>query len=150
MQVIEDIASKQVSFSIKEWKTFVEEIKESLKRAYDFQDVSEESYEYTENEKLSIFIKCTKIFDEYSIGLIEVYLSFEIFEKGAKVNCSVKGSLHTEYPEKTQFQRSIIYYLIRSLWDKLYYGELRGKWKSKTLETVNRVYKDIINLSRSL
>lgn len=148
MEVIEDIDKKEINFVAKDWRKFLEELRENLQRAYDFSKVSEESYEYQEDKKLSILIKCEKFFDEHTKGIFEIFLSVEIFEDGSKLKCSVKANLFTEYPEKTAFQRSITYYLLRSLWEKFYYAELRGKWKAKSSEILNRLYQDIISISK--
>ena len=93
---------------------------------------------------------CSKKMDKYTKIEMSIGLEIEINEDKGKATVSITTNLKTEYPENTAFQKSLLYFALRSLWQKFYYGELRAKYKEYAIKLTDEVNDRLIEFLTSV
>jgi len=154
LQITEEVLLRRDKIEVKNWKRGYQELKDILERGYDFDRIEEVKFRHhLERGMVKSVIKCYKEKDRYSHILIILRPIINVVdeEKGiAEVNLRTKGVVVTIYPEKTAWQDSILYYTLRSIWDKFVYGWAREKWKDEAEEMVVDIQVRIRQFLRSL
>ena len=138
MDYREEVIRRTIRLSTERWREVYNEVKEILEHHYDFDLVNEKRYEhYQDVGEIVSEIFCHKQMD----SLTEIRIRIKIFvtglaEKTPEVRIETKGVLNTNYPSDSAFQKSLLYVVFRGVWDKLFYGWTREKWKKRVEEIV--------------
>lgn len=146
MQVFEEVARKKTSFQSEDWHTTYNYLKNILNRRFDFNKVTEELFTFNE-EKSEAHSELTleKEFDKYT--KLEISLIIVLNTRTNTAEIEQEGVLKTEYPEDNPFQRSIFYFFIRTVWEKLYYGKVRQQYKDAGNTLMTELMKAIMEIS---
>lgn len=144
MYVEEEVGRKTSTVDVADWEEAYLEIKDVLENRFFFEEIEEERFRHHKDKGL--IVSKINAFDEQD-RFTEIKLTFvvtiDILEEGSKratVTIDSKGEVITEYPEDSPWQRSPIYYALRSIWDKLVYGWARGRWKDEAEELLIDVH----------
>lgn len=147
MYVEEEVGRKTSTVDVADWEDAYMEIKDILENRFFFDGVREERFRHHKDK--GIIVSKISAFDEldkYTDMEITLVVTIDVLDKASKrasVTIDSKGELVTRYPEESSWQRSPIYFALRSIWDKLVYGWARGKWKDDARETLIDVHSAI-------
>ena len=92
--------------------------------------IQEKEFSWTKGspEKFKIKWEIDKDLDKFSFYWIEVALEGEITKSSGKVKIEISGSLRTEYPQDTMWQKSLIYEFMRMIWHSTFYSSKRDEF----------------------
>jgi hypothetical protein len=79
-------------------------------------------------EKFKIKWQVQKDLDKFSYYWIEITLEGELSKSAGKVKIVVDGSLRTEYPQDTFWEKSLLYEFLRMLWHSTFYSSKRDEF----------------------
>ncbi len=145
MEVIEEVARKKSVVKTENWRKAHSQIKALLEQKFDFSEVFETKFIHHEEKNLiKKDINCIKEMDKYSKIEISVGLEIKIQDDEGEVTLSITTNLKTKYPENTSFQKSLVYFAMRSLWEKFYYGWARAKYRDSAIQLTNEVNDGIV------
>lgn len=154
MYVEEEVSRKTSTVDVLDWEQAYSEIKNILENRFFFHRVEEEKFRHHMDKGIIVSkINCYREVDDYTTLEITIVMTIEQMEEdsaNAHITLDSKGEVVTRYPEKTAFQRSVIYFAIRSLWDKLVYGWARGKWKDEAEQLMIDVHSEIRGFLQSI
>lgn len=154
MYVEEEVSRKTSTVDVLDWEQAYSEIKNILENRFFFHRVEEEKFRHHMDKGIIVSkINCYREVDDYTTLEITIVMTIEQMEEDsakAHITLDSKGEVVTRYPEKTAFQRSVIYFAIRSLWDKLVYGWARGKWKDEAEQLMIDVHSEIRGFLQSI
>jgi hypothetical protein len=110
-----------------------EEIPHLLAAAFRTQtgEVQEKKISWTkgETEKFTILWELNKDVDKFSYYYIELELAGSESKGYGSATISLKdGTLRTEYPQETQWERSLLYEVLRMVYHTLFYERKRDFW----------------------
>lgn len=147
MEIFEEVSRRTFEIKIEDWRSFYKELVDILHNRFDFDQVEEDKFRHwMDIGKLRTEILCHKEMDKFSEIVIEIVAHVKTMDgdqNQAKVRFESKSEVKTTYPEETEFQRSLLYFAMRSIWDKLVYGWARERWRKEA--------KDIlVNLNSAL
>jgi hypothetical protein len=154
MYVEEEVSRKTSTVDVEDWEQAYSEIKNILENRFFFHRVEEEKFRHhTEKGLIVSKLNCYREVDDYTTIEITIVMTIEQQspdETAAHITLDSKGEVVTRYPERSRFQRSVIYFAIRSLWDKLVYGWARGKWKDEAQQLQIDVHSEIRGFMQSM
>lgn len=154
MYVEEEVSRKSSTVDVKDWERAYEELKNILENRFFFHRVEEEKFRHHIEKGIIVSkLNCYRDVDDFTT--IEITIVVTIEQAGpdsreAHITLDSKGEVVTRYPEDTAFQRSVIYFALRSLWDKVVYGWARGKWKDEAQQLMIDVHSEIRGFLESL
>lgn len=144
MYVEEEVGRKTSTVDVADWEDAYMEVKDILEGRFFFEEVEEERFRHHKDKGLIVSkINAIEELDKFSELEITLVLTIDILEEGSKratLTIDSKGEVITEYPEDSAWQRSPMYYALRSIWDKLVYGWSREKWKDEGEEKLADVH----------
>ncbi len=143
MFVEEDVGRKTSRFQVSDWENAYNEFKDLIERRFQFMHVQEKKFiHHKDRGMVYSFVSADRQMDDFT--KIQLQMEFEIKigadRKSAEIEMDTKAVVITEYPEETGFQESLVYYAMRSIWDKLVYGWNREKWKKQAEELLVDVH----------
>ncbi|MDY6789470.1 MAG: hypothetical protein SVV03_05930 [Candidatus Nanohaloarchaea archaeon] len=154
MYIEEEVASKTSTVDVPDWEQAYSELKNILESRFFFHRVEEEKFRHNIEKGLVVSkINLYREMDDYTTVEITIMLSLEQESpdsKRAQATIDSKVEVVTRYPEQTPFQRSALYFALRSIWDKLVYGWARGKWKDEAEEIMIDVHSEIRGYFQSM
>jgi hypothetical protein len=147
MYVEDEVGRKTSTVDVADWEDAYMEIKDLLENRFFFEEVEEERFRHHKDKGL-IVSKINAIEEEDKFTEIELtfVVTIDILEEGsprATVTIDSKAEVITEYPEHSAWQRSPLYYALRSIWDKLVYVWARGKYTDEGEELLVDVHSAI-------
>ena len=80
-------------------------------------------------EKFTIKWRAVKDYDIFSYLRVDVALKGYTQDGKGYASIKIKPRFITEYPQDNVFQQSIIYEVMRRLWDTIFYTKQREEWK---------------------
>jgi len=111
-------------------------------------EINERVYEHTKGdpEKIHIFLEAWKQKDKYTRILYELEIDI-ILRKVNKpkikyvgdLDIEIKGTVETNYPQKTALQKSIVWDAFRAFYEKALYGDLREEYMEDCRKYVRRL-----------
>lgn len=154
MYVEEEVNRKTSTVDVDDWERAYSEIKNILENRFFFHRVQEEKFRHHKGRGIIVSkINCFREMDDFTTVEISIVLTIEETnpETGAaSITLDTKGEVVTRYPEETAFQRSVIYFAIRSIWDKIVYGWARGKWKDEAEQLMIDVHSEVRGFLNSI
>jgi len=126
------------------------EIKEILisRVKLDPRDINERVYEHTKGdpEKIHIYLEAWKQKDKYTRLLYEIEIDMKLkrVNKGdikyvGDLDIEIKGTVETNYPQKTSLQKSIVWDAFRAFYEKALYSDLRDEYMEDCKKYVIRI-----------
>ena len=88
-------------------------------------------------EKFTIKWRAVLDYDIFSFLRVDVALKGYTKDGKGYASIKVKPRFITEYPQDNIFQQSILYEIIRSIWDNLVYSKKREGWKMESRALVS-------------
>ncbi|MDY6761523.1 MAG: hypothetical protein SVY41_00570 [Candidatus Nanohaloarchaea archaeon] len=152
MYVEEEIGHRTATAEVADWEDAYAEVKDILERRFMFDRVEEESFKHHKDKGIVVSkVNCYDERDRNTEIEITVVLTIDIDEgaKSGTVTLDSKGEVVTRYPEESSWQRSPLYYALRSIWDKLLYGWVRGRYEDEARETLVDVHAALRGAFRS-
>lgn len=147
MYVEEEVGRKTSTVDVDDWEEAYMSVKDILENRFFFEKVEEERFRHHKGKGLIVSkINAIEELDRLTELEITIMLTIDVHEGGdgaATVTLDSKGEVITEYPEESGWQRSPVYYALRSFWDKLVYGWSRGRWKEEGEDTLIEVHSAI-------
>ncbi|MDY6770315.1 MAG: hypothetical protein SVU88_05070 [Candidatus Nanohaloarchaea archaeon] len=144
MYVEEEVGHKTATVDVDDWEDAYMEVKDILERRFFFDRVEEEKFRHHKDKGIIVSkVNCYEELDRNTELEITVVLTIDSGGKDGKratVTIDAKGEVVTRYPEESSWQRSPLYYALRSIWDKLVYGWVRGRYKDEARETLVDVH----------
>lgn len=144
MYVEEEVGRKTSTVDVADWEEAYLEIKDVLENRFFFDEVEEERFRHHKDKGLIVSkINAIEEMDRFTDIELTFVVTIDILEQGgrhATVTIDSKGEVVTEYPESSSWQKSPLYYALRSFWDKLVYGWSRGKYKDHADEQLRDVH----------
>lgn len=143
MYVEEEVGHKTSTVEVEDWKDAYAEVKDILERRFIFDRVEEEKFRH--HKEKGIVVSKINAYEEKDRNTeIEITIVLTIDTGGKSrsgtVTIDSKGEVVTRYPEESSWQRSPLYYAVRSFWDKLLYGWVRGRYKDEARELLLDVH----------
>ena len=140
MDVIEEVIRRKAEVKTDNWRRAHTQIKDLLEQKFDFSRVYEEKFVHHEEKKtLYLEIYCIANLDKYSKLKVELDIDVKTKDEEGEVSFTTIATLMTTYPENTPFKKSLFYFAMRAIWDKIYYGWARAKYRNFAIETANNV-----------
>lgn len=99
--------------------------------------INERVYDHTkgEQDKIHIFLEAWKQKDKYTRILYEMDIDIilrQVNKPNVKyvgdIDIEIKGTVETNYPQKTSLQKSIVWSAFRAFYEKALYGDLRQEY----------------------
>ncbi len=147
MYVEDEVGRKTSTVDVADWEDAYMEIKDLLENRFFFEEVEEERFRHHKDKGLIVSkINALEEKDKFTEIELTFVVTIDILEEGSKratVTIDSKAEVITEYPEGSTWQRSPLYYALRSLWDKLVYGWARGKYVEEGEELLVDVHAAI-------
>lgn len=144
MYVEESVGNKTSTVDVEDWEEAYMEVKNILEHRFHFEEVNEKRFRHHKDKGLVVSrIEANHEMDRYTEIEITIVLTIDLLEQGsnrASITVDTKGLVVTRYPEGSSWQRSPLYFALRSIWDKLVYGWARGRWKDEGREMVTEVH----------
>lgn len=81
-----------------------------------------------EPEKFKINWELMKEIDRFSFYAVDITLEGAAGKEGGDVTITFEGSLRTEYPQDTIWERSLLHEMLRVFWHRTFYTEKRDKF----------------------
>lgn len=154
MYIEEEISTKTATVNVPDWEQAYSDLKNLVENRFFFHRVEEEKFRHNVDEGLVVSkINLYREVDDYTTIEITIMLSMEQESPEsmrAQVTMDSKAEVVTRYPEDTPFQRSAMYFALRSIWDKLVYGWTRGKWKDEAEQLMVDVHSEIRGYFQSM
>lgn len=154
MYVEEEVSKKTSTVDVQDWHEAYSEIKNILEHRFFFHTVQEEKFRHHQEKGIIVSkINCLREVDDYTTIEITIVLTIEMQDPespSASVTIDSKGEVVTRYPEESKFQRTPVYFALRSIWDKMVYGWARGKWKDETEQLMIDVHSEIRGFLQSI
>ncbi len=144
MYVEEEVGHRTSTVEVSDWEDAYREVKDILERRFAFDRVEEEKFRHHKDK--GIIVSKVNCYDEKDRNTeIEITVVLTIDTGGgenrsATVTIDAKGEVVTRYPEESSWQRSPVYYALRSIWDKLLYGWVRGRYEDEARELLVDVH----------
>ncbi|UCG95759.1 MAG: hypothetical protein JSV92_01775 [archaeon] len=110
--------------------------------------LNERVYEHTkgEPEKIHIFLEAWKNKDKYTRILYELDIDIVLHPVNkpnikfvGDIDIEIKGTVETNYPQKTALQKSIVWDAFRAFYEKALYGDLREEYMEDCKKYVIRL-----------
>lgn len=146
MHVEEEVGHHETVVDVEDWETAYTEIQDILERRFDFDHVEERRFlHHKDMGNVVSRIEVEEEMDDYTDMVIEFVLTFDLMEDGRAATLTIesRAEVVTEYPEESSWQRSPLYFALRSFWDKLVYGWARGRWEEETRDTMIEAHDSI-------
>jgi hypothetical protein len=154
MYVEEEVSRKTSTVDVRDWEQAYREVKNILENRFFFHRVEEEKFRHHMDRGIIVSkLNCYREADDFTTIEITIVMTIEQQEddsRAAHVTLDSKGEVVTRYPEKKAFQRSVIYFALRSIWDKLVYGWARGKWKDEAEQLMIDAHSEIRGFLESI
>jgi len=101
-----------------------------------------------DEESFSVNFDVIKDVDRFSFIQITISIKGKVkpskeFGKEGSATINIEGSLRTEYPQDTFWQRSLIYELFRAFYHKFIYEDTRKKYKQECINLINQIYSSL-------
>lgn len=154
MYVEEEVSRKTSTVDVEDWEQAYNEIKNILENRFFFHRVEEEKFRHHLEKGIIVSkLNCYREADDYTTIEITIVMTIELDHpegRSAHITLDSKGEVVTRYPEETRFQRSAVYFALRSIWDKVVYGWARGKWKDEAEQLMIDVHSEIRGFMQSI
>ncbi len=148
MQVFEEIGRNKTEFRAEDWHIAYNYIKNTINKRFDFDEIEEDIFIFNEEGSTAHFeINLFKYFDQYTF--IEIGFETDINTETNDIAIEQEGVLKTTYPENTPFQKSLFYYFLRTVWEKLYYGKVRQQYKTQCKQLLQQIRDAIIEAAQA-
>jgi hypothetical protein len=118
-------------------------------------DINEKIYEHDKStvpEKIHAFIEAYKHLDRYSDVVLEITMDFvlkpvhrEGVEYVGDAKVKIEGFVRTEYPQDSILQKSILWNVFRTFYEKAIYGDIRGNMMDLCRSFIKKVTAEINN-----
>lgn len=146
MLVQESVGRKSSTVDTADWERAYREVKDILERRFEFDRVEEKRFlHHRDKGNVVSRIELMEELDKYTDLEVELVLTFDLEGDGnaAALTIDTDGKVVTRYPEESSWQRHPLYFALRSFWDKLVYGFVRGRWEDEAHETVLDIHAAI-------
>lgn len=144
MYIEEEVGRRTSTVDVADWEQAYMEIKDVLENRFFFEEVEEERFRHHKDKGLIVSkVNAIEEKDDFTEIELTFVITIDILEQGSKratVTIDSKAEVITEYPEGSSWQRSPLYYALRSFWDKLVYQWSREKWKEEGAELLVDVH----------
>lgn len=154
MYIEEEVGHRTATVEVEDWEDAYGEIKDILERRFMFDRVEEEKFRHHKDKGIIVSkINCYDEKDRNTEIEITVVLTIDTGGPGSKSGTATidsKGEVVTRYPEESSWQRSPMYYALRSFWDKLVYGWVRGRYKDEAREILVNVHSSLRGAFKSV
>lgn len=154
MYVEESVGNKTSTVDVEDWEEAYMEVKNILENRFHFERVNEKRFRHHKDRGLVVSrIEVEEEVDKYTEIELTIVLTIDLHEPGgdtATITLDTKGAVVTRYPQETSWQKSPLYFALRSIWDKLVYGWARGRWKDEGRETVTEVHSALRGAFKSM
>lgn len=144
MYVEEEVGRKTSTVDVEDWEDAYLEIKDILENRFFFEKVEEERFRHHKDKGLIVSkINVLEEKDRFTEIELTIMLTMDLHgpdSRRATVTIDSKGEVITEYSGSGGWQRSPLFFALRSIWDKLVYGYARGRWKEEGEELLIDVH----------
>jgi hypothetical protein len=101
-----------------------------------------------EEESFSVSFDVIKDMDRFSFIQLGVSMKGKVkpskeFGKEGNVTINIEGTLRTEYPQDTLWEKSLIYELFRTFYHRFIYEGTRKKYKQECVNLMNQIYTNL-------
>lgn len=86
------------------------------------------SWSRGEPEKFKINWELMKEIDRFSFYAVDISLEGSVGKDGGDLKIDIEGSLRTEYPQDTVWERSLLHEMLRVFWHRAFYTEKRDRF----------------------
>lgn len=153
MYVEEEVGHKSSKVDVEDWEDAYMEVKDILEKRFGFDRVEEEKFRHHKDK--GIIVSKINVYEEKDRNTeieITLVLTIEVDEgsRTGTVMIDTKGEVVTRYPDEGSWLRGPLYFALRSLWDKLLYGWVRGRYKDEARETMLEVHSALRGAFKSV
>lgn len=99
-------------------------------------------------EKFKADWEIIKDIDKFSFYKIGVSISGQSSKGVGEATVTITGSLRTEYPQDTVWQRSLFYEILRMFWHSMFYTAKRSRYLAEGRQLITMFADDVKHLTK--
>jgi len=143
MEITEEVGRRQKTIKIEDTTSIYSRFKQFLQTQMQYEKVIENEYrENVEKENIVAEIETKKQIHKFTSEIIKIKL--EIDSEESELTIKIKSFVETSYPEDHIHQKTIWYYMYRSVYDKFLYGSVRQRYTSDIEDNLENLVEEII------